>query len=77
MPHIVLLQGPYNAFPTGGLGPDLVGIQSASLAARNRTVACSNTINQGLEKIQVAERLILHLFLHSAPTGKRNFLLFF
>ena len=37
-----------------GLGPDLVGIHSISLAARYRTAACSNTLNQGLEKIQAA-----------------------
>ena len=37
-----------------GLGPDLVGIHSISLAARFRTAACSNTLNQGLEKIQVS-----------------------
>ena len=37
-----------------GLGPDLVGIHSISLAARCRTAACSNTLNQGLEKIQAS-----------------------
>ena len=37
-----------------GLDPDLVGIHSISLAARYRTVACSNTINEGLQKIQAA-----------------------
>ena len=54
--------GPYNAFPTNligvrsvcGLGPDLVGVHSLSLAARYRTAACSKTLNQGLEKIQAA-----------------------
>ena len=52
--------GPYNAIPTSllgvgsvcGLGPDIVRIHSISLAARCRTAACSNTLNQGLEKIQ-------------------------
>ena len=56
------IAGPYNATPAGllsvgsvcGLGPDLVGIHSLSLAARCRTAACSNTLNQGLEKIQAA-----------------------
>ena len=51
--------GPCNAITSSllqvgsicGLGPDLVGIHSISLAARCRTVACSNTLNQGLEKI--------------------------
>ena len=54
--------GPYNAIPTSllcvgsvcGLGPDLVGIRSVSLAARYGTAACSNTLSQGLEKIQAA-----------------------
>ena len=31
-----------------------VGIHSVSFAARYRTAACSNTLNQGLEKIQAA-----------------------
>ena len=52
----------YNAVPTSllgvgsvcGLGPDLVGIDAISLAARYRTAACPNTLNQGLEKIQAA-----------------------
>ena len=43
--------GPYNAFPSNllgvgsvcGLGPDIVGVHSISLAARYRTAACSNT----------------------------------
>ena len=39
-----------------GLGPDLVGIHSVSLAARYRTAACSNTLNQGLEKILPGSR---------------------
>ena len=54
--------GPHNAIPSSlpgvgsvcGLGHDLVGINSISLAARYRTAACSNTLNQGLEKIQAA-----------------------
>ena len=54
--------GPYNAIPSNllrvgslcGLGPDLVGIHSISLAARYRAAACSTTLNQGLEKIQAA-----------------------
>ena len=53
---------PYNATPTNllgvgsvcGLGPDLVGMHSISLAARSGTAACSNTLNQGLEKLQAA-----------------------
>ena len=54
--------GPYNALPSTllgvgsvcGLGPDLVGIHSISLAARYRVAACSTTLRQGLEKIQTA-----------------------
>ena len=54
--------GPYNAIPSNflgvgsvcGLGLDLVGIHSISLAARYRVAACSTTLRQGLEKIQAA-----------------------
>ena len=54
--------GPYNAIPSNflgvgsvsGLGPDLVGIHSISLAARCRVAACSTTLSQSLEKIQTA-----------------------
>ena len=37
-----------------GLGPDLVGFNSFSLAGRYRTDACSNTPSKGLQKIQAA-----------------------
>ena len=75
---------PYNAIPTSllgvgsvcGLGPDLVGIHSISLVALNRTAACSKTRSiKDLRRSRLPKRLILHLFLHSAATGKRNFLL--
>ena len=54
--------GPYNAIHTNllcvgsvcGLGPHLVEIHSISFAARYRTAACSNTLSQGVEKIQAA-----------------------
>ena len=54
--------GQYNTKPSNllgvgsvcGLGPDLVGIHSISLAARYRVAACSTTLSQGLEKIQTA-----------------------
>ena len=39
-----------------GLGLDLVGIHSLSLAARYRVVACSTTHSRGLEKISTARR---------------------
>ena len=54
--------GPYNAFPSSlllvgsicGLGPDLVGIHSISLAARCWVAAGSSTLHRGLEKINAA-----------------------
>ena len=54
--------GPYNAKPSNllgvgsicGLGPDLVGIHSISLAARYRVAACSTKLSQGLDKIHTA-----------------------
>ena len=50
--------GSYNAIPSSllhvgsicGLGPDLIGIHSISLAARYRVPACSSTLRRGLEK---------------------------
>ena len=53
---------PYNAIPSTllgvgsvcGLGPDLVGIHSLSLAARYRVASCSTTLSRGLEKISMA-----------------------
>ena len=54
--------GPYNAIPSSrlqvssicGLGPDVVGIHSISLAARYRIAACSSTLSRGLQKINTA-----------------------
>ena len=54
--------GPYNAISSKllevgsvcGLGPDLVGIHSISLAARYRVAACSSTLRTGLEKVNEA-----------------------
>ena len=54
--------GPYNAITSKllavgsvcGLGPDLVGIHSISLAARYRVAACSSTLTSGLEKVSMA-----------------------
>ena len=55
--------GPYNKPSTllgvgsvCGLGPDLVGIRSLSIAARYRVAACSTTLSRGLEKISTAKR---------------------
>ena len=75
--------GPYNAIPTSllgvgsvcGLGPDLIGIRSVSLAARYRTAACSNTLNQGLEKIQAAQAFDFAHACAQLQLEKRNFLL--
>ena len=57
-----IIAGPYNATSSNllgvgsvcGLGPDLVGIHSISLAARYRVAACSTTLSEGLDKIQTA-----------------------
>ena len=54
--------GQYNAIPSSllqvgslcGLGPDVVGIHSISLAARYRVAACSSTLRRGLEKVNEA-----------------------
>ena len=71
---------PYHAIPSHllgfgsicGLGPDLVGIHSISLAAHYRVAACSATLSQGLGKINTA---CGHNCTHfrSLPSG-RNFL---
>ena len=37
-----------------GLGPDVVGIHSISLAAGYRVAACSSTLRRGLEKVNAA-----------------------
>ena len=76
------IAGPYNAIPTSsqgvgsvcGLGPDLVGIHSISLAARHRTAACSNTLNQGLEKIQAARAFDFAPILALCPNWEKGFL---
>ena len=74
--------GPYNATPPSllgvgtvcGLGPDLVGIHSISLAARYRTAACSNTLNQGLAKIQAARAFDFAPILALCPNWEKDFL---
>ena len=53
-----------------GLGTDLQGIHSMSLAARYRTAARSNMLNKGLEKIQAARGYDLAWL--SALVGRRN-----
>ena len=74
--------GPYNAIPYNqlgvgsvcGLGPDLVGIHSVSLAARYRTAACSNTLNQGLDKIQAARGYNFAPIFALCPNWEKEFL---
>ena len=74
--------GTYNAIRTSlfgvgsvcGLCPDLVGIHSISLAARYRTAACSNTLSQGLEKIQAAREYDFALVLALTSIWEREFL---
>ena len=57
-----------------GLGLDLVGIHSISFAARYRTAACSNTLNQGLEKIQAARAYDFAPVLALWPNWEMDFL---
>ena len=57
-----------------GLGPDLVGIHSISLAARYRAAACSSTLNQGLEKIQAARGYNFAPMFALSPNWEKEFL---
>ena len=73
--HLCRTAGPYTAIPSNlvrlgsvcGIGPDLVGVQSISLASRFRVAACSTTLWQGIEKIRLARGqncgLLFPLFL--------------
>ena len=57
-----------------GLGPDLIGIHSISLAARYRVAACSSTLRRGLEKVNdVRGHNCTPLFALS-PAWERDFL---
>ena len=74
--------GPYNAFPSTllgvgsvcGLGPDLVGIHSLSLAARYRVAACSTTLSRGLEKIGTARGHNCTPLFALSPIWEKEFL---
>ena len=74
--------GPYNAIPSNllgvgsicGLGPDLVGIHSISLAARYRVAACSTTLSQGLDKIQTARGHNCAPIFGFSPVWEKEFL---
>ena len=57
-----------------GLGPDLVGIHFISLAARYRAAACSNTLRQGLEKIQAARGHNCAPIFALSPNWEKEFL---
>ena len=71
--------GLYNAIPFSllgvgsvcGIGPDLVGIRSISLAARYRVAACSTTLSRGLEKISTARGHNCTPFCSLYHLGKR------
>ena len=73
---------PYNAIPANllcvgfmcGLGPDLVGIHSLSLAARYRTAACSNTLIQGPQKIQAVREYDFAPMFAISSDWEKNFL---
>ena len=74
--------GPYNAIPSTllgvgsvcGLGPDLMGIHSSSLAARYRVAACSTTLRQGLEKIHSARGHTCTPIFALSPVWEEEFL---
>ena len=74
--------GPYKVVPSKllevgsvcGLGPDLVGIQSISLAARYRVAAGSSTLRRGLEKINEARGHNCTPLFAFSPAWEREFL---
>ena len=74
--------GPYNAIPSSllqvgsicGLGPDLIGIHTISLAARYRVAACSSTLRRGLEKINEARVHNCTPLFALSPAWERDFL---
>ena len=57
---------------TCGLGPDLVGIYSISLAARYRVAACSTAVRQGLGKIQTVRGHISAPVFALSPPGRES-----
>ena len=58
-----------------GLGPDLVGIHSISLAARYRVAACSSTLRRGLEQISAARGHNCTPLFALSPAWEHEFLL--
>ena len=71
--------GPYNAIPSNllevGIGPDLVGIHSISLAARYRVAACSSTLRRGPEKVNEARGHTCTPLCALSPAWELEFLL--
>ena len=75
-------EGPWNAFPSTllgvgsvcGLGPDLVGIQYISLAARCRVAECSTTLSQGLEMINTVRGHNCTPLFALSPVWEKEFL---
>ena len=73
--------GPYHVISSSllqvgsicGLGPDLVGIHSISLAARYRVAAYSSTLRRGLEKVNARGHNCTPLFALS-PAWEQEFL---
>ena len=57
-----------------GLGPDLVGIHSISMAARYRVAACSSTLRTGLEKVSAAHGHNCAPLFAPSPAWEREFL---
>ena len=56
-----------------GIGPDLVGIHSISLAARYRVAACSSTLRKGLEKVSAARGHICTPLFALSPVWEHEF----
>ena len=74
--------GPYNAITSSllqvgsicGVGPDLVGIHSISLAARYRVAACSSTLRRGLERVSTARGHNCTPLFALSPAWEQEFL---
>ena len=81
MPYSALLQAPYNAVPTDllrvgsmcGLGLDVLGIHTLSLAARYSTAANSGTLANGLAKIHAARECDRSSICALSPSWKEKF----
>ena len=58
-----------------GLGPDVVGIHSISLAAGFGVAACSSTLRRGLEKVSEARVHNCTLLFALSPAWEQEFLL--